>query len=475
MIFRDLGWFEDLLEILNRVLEDSIDTFATEKRARDRPQYGRNYGKKKEKTQVEELLERTDELSKTTIAIMRYQNDDAYRYLHDRISELFAESLKSDLSLMESDEIEKISYASKFCPSIDSAYDKATLICENIAKKIFPRCGYAEYRDLKEADYTCRVRDRLQEHVLIPLRKAIGSQKMKKSSMETGKALIALETYRKIFRPEGDNVSNLGLFKHYMNMIYIMSPKESNDMLDFGDGIKLPTQIIASLLNKESTAELEWRRLVQEFSSQGKLLNCVAVCDISPSMTGTFKETACVSMGLLISELSGKPWKGRVFSFNEFPNLYNVEGDNLRSKCEFMRQIECTEKLSFASIYDQLLQIAITEKLSKTKIPRMIFVFTYKDFIVFWNLKDPIAEPVVFGCPVKNQHGGMIVTGFSNVLLKLFFNGLKDSRTYAAAAAQFRGYYDFDIVSVLKYVPKLEDLMECAISREEFKDLLLFD
>lgn len=143
-------------------------------------------------------------------------------------------------------------------------------------------------------------------------------------------------------------------------------------------------------------------------------------------------------------------------------------------------------------------------KISKTKMHRMIFVFTYKDIvtssknnwvqdykeawdnyrnrwystvpqIVFWNLKDPIAEPVVFGSPVKNQHGGMIVTGFSNVLLKLFFNGLKDSRTYAAAAAQFRGYYDFDIVSVLKYVPKLEDLMECAISREEFKDLLLFD
>lgn len=114
MIFRDLGWFEDLLEILNRVLEDSIDTFATEERERDRPQSGRNYGKKKEKTQVEELLERTDELSKTTIAIMRYQNDDAYRYLHDRISELFAESLKSDLSLMESDEIKKLAMLPNF-------------------------------------------------------------------------------------------------------------------------------------------------------------------------------------------------------------------------------------------------------------------------------------------------------------------------------------------------------------------------
>lgn len=69
--------------------------------------------RKKRRHQVE-LLERTHELSKTTIAIMRYQNDDAYRYLHDRISELFAESLKSDLSLMESDEIKKLAMLPNF-------------------------------------------------------------------------------------------------------------------------------------------------------------------------------------------------------------------------------------------------------------------------------------------------------------------------------------------------------------------------
>lgn len=109
----------------------------------------------------------------------------------------------------------------------------------------------------------------------------------------------------------------------------------------------------------------------------------VSLCDISLNMMGTLEETFCIAMGLLlISELSEIPWKGRIFSFNKFPRLHNVEGDDVRSKCEFMGQLECTEKVNFAAIYNRILQIAMMPlqriiKLSNVKMPKRIFVVTY--------------------------------------------------------------------------------------------------
>lgn len=526
IVFGALGWFEELLEILNRVLEDSLHRLANPEKeyelisncrrrwAYDYDEYldeKENDDDEKKKNAAAEIAP-TDDISKAKIAIERYQNDSDYRFLHDRISDLFAEMLKSDMNLLASGAIKSISFASKFCPSIDSPFDNATLICETIAKKMFPRDNHIEYKYVQDPYYTYRVRNRLQDQVLIPLREAI--EKMKKPSIEPGTALIALETYRKMFRPEGNGQSSsVLLFHHCMKLIDLLSPKEN--MVDMFGNLsigyepkKIPHQIVASLLKKEKVkgrsdeaAELEWREQVQELSNQGKLRNCVAVCDNSSNMSAEFKEMACISMGLLISELSENPWKGKTFSFNEFPKLIKIEGDDLRSKCEFMRQIECTETVNFGAIYNRILQIALTEKLSKEQMPKRIFVFTYNDFVtastndwdqeyreawasyrkrgfsvpqmVFWNLRGPVEEPEVFGSPVKNQKGGIIMTGLSNLLLKLFFRGETDSRTNADRIHAF--YSGVNVLSVLKFVPKVEDVMNCAISREELKNLVVLD
>ncbi|VVA18333.1 PREDICTED: LOW QUALITY PROTEIN [Prunus dulcis] len=123
-----------------------------------------------------------------------------------------------------------------------------------------------------------------------------------------------------------------------------------------------------------------------------------------------------------------------------------------------MRQIECVEQVDFSKIYNQVLQIAIAE--GNAKVPKRIFVFTYRDFekasknnwvrdfkealdnyrergyfnvphLMFWNLNNPIAKPKEIGRPVKNHNVGTKLTGFSNNLLSLFVKGEIDSRTYA--------------------------------------------
>ena len=93
----------------------------------------------KEKARV---LRKERELALAKRALHKYSTDSNYQFLHDQISDLFAELLKSDIQYLNSGELSKISLASKWCPTIDSSYDKSTLICENIARKVYSREEY---------------------------------------------------------------------------------------------------------------------------------------------------------------------------------------------------------------------------------------------------------------------------------------------------------------------------------------------
>jgi hypothetical protein len=102
-----------------------------------------------------------------------YNYDPKYRFLHDQISNLFAKLLKADLEYLISGQLTNISLASKWCPSLDLSYDRSTLLCESVARKVFPRESCPEYRGLDESHYIYRVRNRLRKEVLVPLRRAL--------------------------------------------------------------------------------------------------------------------------------------------------------------------------------------------------------------------------------------------------------------------------------------------------------------
>jgi hypothetical protein len=106
-------------------------------------------------------------------AIERYNYDSKYRFLHDHISSLFAELLKADLEYLISGQLTKISLASKWCPSLDSSYDRSTLFCESVARRLFRYDSCPEYCGIDESHYVYRVRDRLRKEYLVPLRKAL--------------------------------------------------------------------------------------------------------------------------------------------------------------------------------------------------------------------------------------------------------------------------------------------------------------
>ncbi|KAH0974489.1 hypothetical protein GBA52_016388 [Prunus armeniaca] len=72
------------------------------------------------------------------------------------------------------DELEclEITRAADFFPHIDSIYDRATMLCESIVKKVFPRGRGVESEEIND-DFAYRVKKRLWNKVLMPLNKAL--------------------------------------------------------------------------------------------------------------------------------------------------------------------------------------------------------------------------------------------------------------------------------------------------------------
>jgi hypothetical protein len=70
-------------------------------------------------------------------ALETYYSDRAYRFLFDCVAEFFADLLASDLKqLAPGGKKKKIGLAAKWCPTPDSSFDRTTLLCEAIARRL---------------------------------------------------------------------------------------------------------------------------------------------------------------------------------------------------------------------------------------------------------------------------------------------------------------------------------------------------
>ncbi|XWS54056.1 hypothetical protein CRYUN_Cryun10bG0056000 [Craigia yunnanensis] len=399
----------------------------------------------------------------------RYSRDPDFRFLYERVSDIFAECLKADMELMKSGQIRKIGLAAKWCPSIDSSFDKSTLLCESIAKKMFPRENYREYEGIEEAHYAYRVRDRLRKEVLVPLRKVlelpevyIGANRWD-SIPYNRVASVAMKFYKeKFLKHDKERFSK-----------YLEDVKAGKSTI--AAGALLPHEIIASLDDTDGgeVPELQWQRMVNDLLQKGKLRNCMAVCDVSGSMSGIPMEVS-VALGVLVSELSEEPWKGKLITFSEDPELQLVEGQNLKEKTDFVRSMAWGMNTDFQKVFDLILKVAVQGQLKPEQIIKRLFVFSDMEFdrassspwetdyqvvlrkftekgygeaipqIIFWNLRDSRATPVP-----GSQIGVAMVSGFSKNLIKMFLDE------------------DGDI--------NPEAVMEAAISGEEYQKLIVLD
>lgn len=380
-------------------------------------------------------------LSMAKKAIEKYKQDAEYQFLHNQVSDLFANHLKSDLQLLNSNKANHITLAAKWCPSIDSSYDKYTLMCESIGRKIFPKSD-PEYENLDEAHYAYRVRDRLRKEVLVPLRQ----------TLELPELFMSANRWNELPYNRVSSVAmkmNKGHFvEHDKERFEEYLANVSTGKAKIAAGALLPHEILSSISDdgEGQVAELQWKRMVEDLLKIGQMKNCIAVCDVSGSMEGIPMQV-CIALGMLLSEVSEDPWKGKVITFSSEPQLQTLVGESLRSKMTFMQEMDWGHNTDFQKVFDLILQVAIKNKLTQEAMIKRIFVFSDMEFdqassnswetdyevikkkfkqsgyenavpeLVFWNLRNSRATPVP-----ATERGVALVSGYSKNLLKLFLN-----------------------------------------------------
>ncbi|XP_059633562.1 uncharacterized protein LOC132276237 isoform X2 [Cornus florida] len=446
----EFGYFKDLPEILYRLLEglDAHDVTKQEKMERESVMHSKVM-KKKFYRGKQVLSSEEKRIAAGKKSVEKYNSDPVYRFLHDQISNVFVERLKSDLQNLHSGNRRNLSFAAKWCPSLYSFYDRYTLLCESIAKRLFPRDLYPEYQGVEDAHYAYRVRDRLRKEVIVPLRKALKVPEVYMSAHQWG-----MLPYSRVTSVAMQNYTNTFMRRDRERFEeYLESVKRGDRKITAG--ALLPHQIIASARrggDGAKVAELQWQRIVEDLSAKGKLKNCLAICDVSGSMEyrfdGSMKSSpldVSVALGLLVSDLSEEPWKGKLITFSFNPQLQMIRGESLRSKVNSIDRLDWEMNTDFQKVFDKILKVAKEGKLSEEQMVKRLFVFSDMEFdqassnpwetdyeaicrkfeesgygscvpeIVFWNLRDSRATPVS-----SHQKGVALVSGFSKNLLKVF-------------------------------------------------------
>ncbi|OMO81397.1 hypothetical protein COLO4_23626 [Corchorus olitorius] len=319
--------------------------------------------------------------------------------------------------------------------------------------------------DMYNNDPVYRVRDRLRKQVLVPLRKAMKLPEVYMSAKQWNilpynrVASVAMKNYKDLFLKHDQE-----RFEEYLGNVKKGKAK-------IAAGALLPHMIIKSL--KEGTGGevevLQWKRMVDDLSAIGKLKNCLAISDVSGSMYGTPLEVS-VALGLLVSDLSEEPWKGKLITFSRNPQLQIIEGDDLRAKILCIERMDWQMNTDFQKVFDKILEVAKEHNLTEDQMIKRLFVFSDMEFdeaygvssyekvnwetdyqarkfhdsgyssvpeIVFWNLRNSAATPVP-----SHQKGVAMVSGFSKNLLKLFLEegGVMDPVSAMESAIKGKEY-----------------------------------
>ncbi|KAK9664623.1 hypothetical protein RND81_14G056900 [Saponaria officinalis] len=408
-------------------------------------------------------------------AVSKYVQDSTYRFFHERVSDLFADLLKSDLRSLDSGNVELLSNAAVECPSVDSSIDRHTLLCESIAKKVFPQESDPSYMEIKDDQYVYRVQNRLRKEVLGPLRTALRGKTTDGRGRVRDYTLVFMKkAYQKLMKMK-NNASEL----KYYQIVLAMILKGNGTIFP-----ETPESVIASLNDDNiEEKESEWKDMVQ-FFSKGKLRNSVAVCDVSEDMAETTKNIS-VSMAMLISELSHGPWKEAVYGFHQCPKLYKIDGDDLRSKLNSFKQMNCSDRVDVEAILNQILQVSVSAKTSSPEMVERVFIFSNKEFrksvnscwgwnyravwenyqkygfdrvpeVVFWNIEGLNSSPPTSRDMFHNRL--MTINGYSRSLFAFFVDEDAVLRS-----------------DEIKSVTTAEDVMQITLSGKEYQNLVVLD
>lgn len=432
-------------------------------------------------------------------AVKAFNTDPVYRALHLTIARLFAEQLDKDLCILRGvDEKAKrtISLCGKWAPSHDHFHDRHTFIVSTIAEILYPRESIQDNRLLPTDDRETYLRfareeyrkdtSALRKHLEI-VERDITLQKFENIKYDRVPSL-AMSQYSKLFIEK-----DMDHFKTYIE-------KVAEGKANISGATLLPSILIQKLragnasrgrdiaryVLEQKVHEIEakvfdgqWRTLVQRIKDSGTLESCIAVCDVSGSMSypsfpdNTTPMDSAIGLSLLIAEVAKPPFSGAFITFSESPTVERVDlAKPLEEKYRSMMSSEWGMNTNFVAVFEDLiLPMAIKNKLKQEDMVKRVFVFSDMQFdeactddsdgrvdepktpsqwttsferiknkyqeagyempeMVFWNLAggragysgesgDPTAPKPV----TVDEEGTCLVSGYSQGMLKVFLDG----------------------------------------------------
>ncbi|KAL6282837.1 hypothetical protein ACE6H2_013766 [Prunus campanulata] len=423
------GRIFDVLDILSRVLlQGQIRQIKVEK------------AKKK----ASALLKRRKTIATANKAVDRYHGDPDYWFLHDRVTDLMAECLKHDIQ--------------QFNQHLQQRREREQGQDQDANEKKMQTLEFNVTRESQsEFSNPMSLQRRLHKEVLVPLRQTLapanqeGANKWGYDPCPAHKYMLALKKA-------------------------IASESVSENMIEAS--AVLPHRIVRYAVEYngryERAAELQWKRMVEDvYKKQGRLNNCLAVCDAGASVS--------VALGLFVSELSQAPWEGKVVNYSQNPQLHLVRGEDLKSKFSFMHSLEECEdwEVDLGKVFDLILEVAVNENVKAEQMVRKVFVFTF-----FKQFHDGCWKPRCWETDYEAIQSKFKEKGYGNVVPHLVvWNMSQDKSTQAVPCTQpgvtmLSGFITNNLVkSFLDNDGDIfpDHVMEAAQSPRKYQSLVVVD
>ncbi|KAM0463158.1 hypothetical protein ACHAPV_003285 [Trichoderma viride] len=334
-----------------------------------------------------------------------------YRTLHITVARLFAEQLRSDLEALRSSDPKAkrgISLCAKWAPSHANFHDRHTCVISSVVEILYPResLGSAVSASTSREVYLRYAREQYRKDVsalrkhLEVVERDISANTFDKIKYDRVPS-IAMKNYTSLFVRK-----DLDHFRGYINKVAEGKARISGAVLMPSTLVKAVSGLVAYAdrdlqgltadeLVDRTVKEIEakaingqWKALVQRIKDSGTLSSCIAVCDVSGSMTApTFSDKtapidSAVGLSLLVAEVTEPPFGGNFISFHSHPRMISIDTtQTLPEKVAAIKQSNWGFNTDFVAVFEKLiLPTAIENNLKQEDMVKRVFVFSDMQF-----------------------------------------------------------------------------------------------
>ena len=434
-------------KLRNKARRAEYAKMSPEEAAKARAEFAMEVAERDAETKAKVKKEKLEKRDKAVITCgERWSRDPEYRALHIEIAKQFAVRLYLDKQRLDAKK-KVLSLCAKWAPSAGHYHDIHTCIAATIALILFPR-ETTKHESETDVEYISRALRRYQSQYLTPLREAA-------QITETLMSANRWDTINYSSVPAISFNRNKNAFNQHDGKRYA---KHVQDAAAGKEGKKIqastlkPNEIVGKVMHSfsygldQQVLEAQWLNYVENIKKAGSLDNCIAVADVSGSMSGLPMQ-CCVALSLLVAAVSKPPFNNAIITFHESPSIVVLPetAKTLAEKVGAVLRMPWGMNTNFQAVFDLILRRAKQSNLAKRDMIKTIFVFSDMQFdqacqspletdyqqikrkfekagydvpqIVFWNLRESEASatPVLY-----DTVGTAMVSGWSGQLLKMF-------------------------------------------------------